>query len=354
MKHKFSILAVTETWLDCDIGDGEVAINNYRLFRRDRPGRAGGGVCIYIHESYKTKELTNISHPSLEMTWVQITLRKRIVSVGCLYRPPNECTKFWSLLDETLEPLQGHDIILMGDLNVNTMDPKDSQLQHLNSINHSHQLHNIIKLPTRITATSSKCIDVILSNNNLFSTGCVEHLPFTDHALIFSASDVDNRPQHQCPQILSRRRWISPVNQVDQLEIALNQTMAQLEASGINEMWDEWKTKFLAALDLVAPVVTTRASTKKRRCPWMTPELLNLIHKQKSAYRKVVKSDRKDADAVQLHRLLRSQSNTLYRRLKNVYFSGQLEGLGSVLGNFGIPLTTSQVDNNNDMSQQSQ
>ena len=51
IKHKFSILAVTETWLDSEISDGEVAIDNYRLLRNDRSGRAGAAaesVCMFI------------------------------------------------------------------------------------------------------------------------------------------------------------------------------------------------------------------------------------------------------------------------------------------------------------------
>ena len=281
---------------------------------------------MYIHENYATKEL-NISHPSLEMTWVQVTFHKTVVLVGSLYRPPNENIEFWPMLEESLETLQGHDIILMGDLNVNTMDPRDPHFQHLRSINHSLQLHNIIRSPTRITATSSKCIDVILSNNDIFSNGSVEHLPFTDHALVYCVSDniIEDMPQNQSPQLFSRRQWQISANRADQLETALSQTMAILEASGINRMWEEWKGKFLEALDQVAPVVTTRASLKKRRCPWMTPELLNMIHRQKSVYRKVIKSDGKDADAVKQHRLLRSQSHSLYRRLKNVYFRNQID-----------------------------
>ena len=32
-------------------GDGEVTLPDYRIFRRDRNGKAGGGVCIYVHHS---------------------------------------------------------------------------------------------------------------------------------------------------------------------------------------------------------------------------------------------------------------------------------------------------------------
>ena len=102
-----------------------------------------------------------------------------------------------------------------------------------------------------------------LSNTDIFSCGHVEHLPFTDHAMVFSAFDTMDMPLHQSPRFVSRRRWFSSSNQKDQLENALMQTMDRLEASGIDGMWEEWKLKFLEALDQVAPVVTTGISIKK-------------------------------------------------------------------------------------------
>ena len=122
------------------------------------------------------------------------------------------------------------------------------------------------------------------------------------------------------------RHWKIPGNQEEQLENALLCTFKERKACGINEMWEEWKTKFLSALDQVAPVITIKVSSTKRRCPWMTPELLNIIHKQKSVYRKVVRSGGKDLDSVRLHRILRSQSSTLYSRLKSNHFRELLNG----------------------------
>ena len=54
--------------------------------------------------------------------------------------------------------------------------------------------------------------------------------------------------------------------------------MEELTCSGIN-MWLEWKNKFLNALDEVAPMVSFRRRKKCLR-PWMTPELLHLMHKR--------------------------------------------------------------------------
>ena len=112
-----------------------------------------------------------------------------------------------------------------------------------------------------------KCLDVILSNHFAFSEGYVEHLPFTDHALMYSISNTQELSDNLGPRFISRRHWKIPDNQEEQLENALLCTFKERKASGINEMWEEWKTKFLSALDLVAPVITTKVSSTKRRCP---------------------------------------------------------------------------------------
>jgi hypothetical protein len=46
-----SIICITESWLSPDIHDRCVSIPGFNLFRRDRIGSSGGGVCVYLdHE----------------------------------------------------------------------------------------------------------------------------------------------------------------------------------------------------------------------------------------------------------------------------------------------------------------
>ena len=89
-------------------------------------------------------------------------------------------------------------------------------------------------------------------------------------------------------------------------------------------MWKEWKCRFHAALDEAAPRVTTTRSYKRRHCPWMTQELLHLIHKQKSLHRRIVKSTSRDAELIARHRALRNKTNNLYRQLRNSHFKNKL------------------------------
>ena len=107
------------------------------------------------------------------------------LNVGCLYRPPDERVQFWTTLEEVLEPLEGSDIVLLGDLNVDTLDKTHPQFSYLNRLNYSLQTKDIVCSPTRCTATSSKCLDVILTNVHYFKKGAVmEDLDISDHALV--------------------------------------------------------------------------------------------------------------------------------------------------------------------------
>ena len=66
------------------------------------------------------------------------------LNVGCLYRPPDERVQFWTTLEEVLEPLEGSDIVLLGELNVDTLDKTHPQFSYLNRLNSSLQTKDIV------------------------------------------------------------------------------------------------------------------------------------------------------------------------------------------------------------------
>lgn len=55
--ESYDLVAITETWWD-GFHDCSVAIDGYRPFRRDRQGRKGGGVALYIKKWSKFEELS--------------------------------------------------------------------------------------------------------------------------------------------------------------------------------------------------------------------------------------------------------------------------------------------------------
>ncbi|KAK4805648.1 hypothetical protein QYF61_022406 [Mycteria americana] len=69
--ESFDLVAITETLWD-ESCDWHVAINGYRLFRRDRRGRSGGGVVLYTKKWIESKELSlKNSHEQAESLWLQ-------------------------------------------------------------------------------------------------------------------------------------------------------------------------------------------------------------------------------------------------------------------------------------------
>jgi len=70
--ESYDPIALTETWWD-ESHDWIVAIEGYRLFRRDKRGQRGGGVTIYIHKSIQCEELPlKNSHEQVKSLWVRI------------------------------------------------------------------------------------------------------------------------------------------------------------------------------------------------------------------------------------------------------------------------------------------
>ena len=123
--HNFKFLAITETHLNSEIKDAEIAMPNYNVFREDRcSGAKGGGSAMYVDNSL----------PSVKLDWfdgsesiaLKISLDQTCLYVVCLYRSPSlkteeENEKLLSQISKI--PTEGeNNVIVMGDLNLPDVD----------------------------------------------------------------------------------------------------------------------------------------------------------------------------------------------------------------------------------------
>ena len=86
------LIAITETWWD-ESRDWNVGLDGYRLFRRDRQGRRGGGVALYLKKTLQSEELSlKNNHEQVGSLWVRIRERgnQGNLVVGVYYRPPDQ------------------------------------------------------------------------------------------------------------------------------------------------------------------------------------------------------------------------------------------------------------------------
>jgi len=116
--QNYDLIALTETWWD-ESHDWRVAINGYRLFRRDRQGKRGGGIALCIKKSIRCEELSlKNTQKQVESLWVRIRDRgeKGNLVVGVYYRPPDqEEPADEAFFLQLQEALHSQPLILLGD-----------------------------------------------------------------------------------------------------------------------------------------------------------------------------------------------------------------------------------------------
>jgi len=96
------IAVITETHLKQKHDDALFTLAGYSLFRRDRKGRRGGGVAVYVADKLQAGVWTcpsgnNVA--SYELLWVRVWDDARDVFIGALYHPPKPVYPTSALLD---------------------------------------------------------------------------------------------------------------------------------------------------------------------------------------------------------------------------------------------------------------
>ncbi|GAB0201705.1 hypothetical protein GRJ2_002636100 [Grus japonensis] len=116
--ESYDLVAITETWWD-EFHVWTVAIDGYRLFRRDKQGRRSGGIDLYIKKQIAFEELSlKNSHEQVESLWVRVRDNKRNLVVGVYYRLPDQGEPIdEAFLLQLQEASHSQALILLGDFN---------------------------------------------------------------------------------------------------------------------------------------------------------------------------------------------------------------------------------------------
>lgn len=79
-ERKYSILAVTETWLSPDYPDALLNIPGYQFYRVDRPSR-GGGVGVFVADDLKCEmvdlSVINVNAVQVEQLWLRFVVKNK-------------------------------------------------------------------------------------------------------------------------------------------------------------------------------------------------------------------------------------------------------------------------------------
>ena len=133
-------------------------------------GRAGGGVCIFTHESidFKERKDLSISKNDNEVLSIEITNKPKNVILSSVYRPPDSSLRE---LKSSLKPIfdnyrrNSKDLYLVGNFNINILDYENNvKIKNIVNFAFQNSLIPLINKRTRVTRTNATAIDHILTN----------------------------------------------------------------------------------------------------------------------------------------------------------------------------------------------
>ena len=179
--RNFDVICISETWLDARTSDDEIRINDFKLYRRDRPGDPHGDICVYIRNNVFSKRRYDHELPNVECIWIEVVIHNKKQLIGTFYRPPNSTNATLSSIEVSIGlafDTNIQNILLTGDFNLDTL--KENSNKKIRDLCQQFNFDQIMNAPTHYTENSSSIIDKIFTSNknNIILSGVGE--PFLE------------------------------------------------------------------------------------------------------------------------------------------------------------------------------
>ena len=160
---------ITETHLKSKHADHNFGIQNYTLFRRDRSGRRGGGVAVYVSNRLSADVWScPCDSAQFELLWTRVLSHGRYMFVGGIHHPPKPLYRTPALLDcieASVDALTveypNATVVLAGDFN--GLDDAELSTRSM--------LTSIVNQPTRGT----NVLDKIYVNDTSYDAGILQN-----------------------------------------------------------------------------------------------------------------------------------------------------------------------------------
>ena len=149
------------------------------MFRKDRLGRRGGRVILYIRESIQAYEIEIEKEAECEeAVWCNIVTGNSTLTVGFVYRSPNISIDENEKVQNAIKEVSKRDCIIMGDFNHGRRQWKSLQStgseeqKVLNLVQDSFLTQHVLE-PTR----GENMLDIVLSSQKEF----VDNVRYVSH-----------------------------------------------------------------------------------------------------------------------------------------------------------------------------
>jgi exonuclease III len=238
----------------------------------------GGGTAIYsTRNMVGCKSLNWITTKSIEktieVTGIEIKCDNNKLIILALYRSPcGDMYEFLNLLTVILEQTvhKCGNIILVGDLNINTLENGWDHKQLLDIIN-AYNLTMTIKVPTRVTESSATTIDQIITNipATHYHTNVLNSL-LSDHYAQYITIHITVPSVKSC---YKESRDLSEDNIIGLCTLIQSETwLEMLNESVIDKKWNSFYSTFNYYYNLACPKVRRNMGIDKKPC-WINKDV---------------------------------------------------------------------------------
>ena len=163
------IIIGTETWLDESIKNSELLLDDYDIFRRDRPTR-GGGVLLAIKKSLLSEHISTSETTETISCKIKLKGSKPLI-ISSVYRPPDytleDCLEIVKEINVIHKKNKGASYFISGDFNLPDIDWTDHTIsgnKYAKPINelfldtsHDLGLTQVVDKPTRGPSVLDLC-----------------------------------------------------------------------------------------------------------------------------------------------------------------------------------------------------
>lgn len=296
------ILIGTETWLNPDILNSELLMNDFDIYRRDRINRGGGGCLIAIKKHF-TSEFVHQGEFS-ESLFCKINVKGgKPIIIGCVYRPPDRnaelTTKICEDISLVINKHKNSVFWLGGDFNLpdieweneeieNYQYPKEISNEYL-QMSANLGLKQLVREPTR----GVNCLDLFFTNTPDLTNKCSIIPGLSDHEAVLVETKL--KLTKKKPVKRNINLW-KKVNE-EKLRKECNEFKTSFlnkfdTETDVNDLWENIKSNLL---ELMKNNVPTKTASTKHHQPWITTTTKRLIRKK---HRWLTKSKRSKSNRV--------------------------------------------------------
>ena len=328
LNHKFSIIAIQETWFKEDTPLNYFNLRNYCLETVNRIDCQVGGVGLYVLNDidYKLRDDLRCQNEVYESCFIEINRSEdKNIILGVVYRHHHKSiNEFNNQLETVLSKvtLENKLFYLCGDFNINILKDEENHINNFIDMIYSYSIYPLILRPTRVTERSETLIDNILTNNAINKTSGILISDTSDHFPNFTISKIKVKSS------VNNNKKVRDFSEENILN--LKENMATYKWNDLfklndnaNSAYDKFIKVFTNMLDKCTPLKRKRKSRNKSSLPWITKDLIKMINKKNRLYKKYM-NKRTNLNKTK-YKTLNNKVNKLLRTAKKNYFSNQLE-----------------------------